>query len=89
MLLLALHFRRPLILSDLPSFRETLRGFTDDMFFQPDSAESLSRLIIRYIDGEIDRKYQLQIIEQLNKVYSWVTSAEKTFELYKTVSISS
>ena len=81
-LLLALFFRKPLLISDLPSFRETLKGFTTDMFFETGSAVSLRDLIVRMLNGNIDIKRELQIIEDLNSEYSWENSATKTISIY-------
>ena len=82
-LLLALYFRKPLLVSDLPSFKETLKGFTPDMFFEADNALAMRDLIVRMITGEIDTKKELQIIDTLNAEYSWENSASKTLAIYK------
>ena len=74
-LLLALYFRKPLLISNLPSFCETLKGFTPD-------TKSMSELIMRMLSGEIDTKKQLELIELLNEEYSWENSAKKTIEVY-------
>jgi len=81
-LLLALYFRKMIISSDLPSFKETLEGFTDDMFAKAEDAQSLADLITRYLRGEIDIGKQLQIIDDLNQKYSWQEVAKKTIEIY-------
>ena len=44
-LLLALSFKRMIIASDLPSFKETLAGFSDDLFFENGNAKSLAGVI--------------------------------------------
>ena len=82
-LLLALYFRKPLLISDLPSFQETLEGFTSDMFFETGSAASMRDLIVRMLKGEIDVQKELQLIESLNAAYSWDKSASKTLSVYK------
>ena len=82
-LLLALFFRKPLLISDLPSFVDTLHGFTPDMFFKSEDAASLKDLIQRHIDGKVDISAQMEAIEGLNKLYSWHNSAKKTVDLYK------
>lgn len=84
-LLLALYFRKPLLISDLPSFCETLRDFTKDMFFETGNAMALRDLIIRMLSGKIDAQKELQLIEQLNRDYSWENSASKTLEIYQKV----
>lgn len=82
-LLLAMYFRKPLVISDLPSFRETLKGFTPDMFFETENAESMSELIKRMLGGGIDTQKELRVIESLNEEYSWENSASKTVAIYK------
>ena len=85
-LLLALYFRKPLIISNLPSFVETLEGFTEDMFFESDNAESLKSLIERHINKRVDIEKQLDAIDKLNKLYSWQESARKTKLVYNQIS---
>jgi len=81
-LLLALYFRKPLLISDLPSFRETLKGFTSDMFFETGDNKSMCDLIMRMLNGKIDTQKQLKVIESLNEEYSWENSAKKTLDIY-------
>lgn len=84
-LLLALYFRKPLLISDLPSFVDTLHGFTSDMFFKSEDAASLKDLIQRHIEGKVDTTIQKKAIEELNELYSWHNSAIKTIEVYNTL----
>jgi len=84
-LLLALYFRKPLLVSNLPSFVETLEGFTDDMFFESENSKSLKSLIERHINKCVDLGRQLEAIEKLNKKYSWEESARKTSLIYEHV----
>lgn len=81
-LLLALYFRRQLLVSDLPSFRETLDGFSDDMFFENGNPASLADRVMAYMDGEVDLEAQKDVIEELNRKYSWESAAEKTEKVY-------
>lgn len=80
-LLLALSTKRLIITSNIPSFKETLVGMGQDTFFENGNAASLSKLIIRYVDGLVDEKKQLDIIECLVAKYSWMNVAEKYKEL--------
>lgn len=82
-LLLALYFRRYIITSDLPTFKETLHGFTEDMFFESENSNSLAQLMIKYVDGRIDKEKQMKVIESLNEQYSWKLAAEKTIAVYE------
>ena len=84
-LLLALSYRKPILTSDLPSFRETLEGYPNDYFFRSDSPESLSEMLIHFLDDKINEVMLYRIIEQLNNKYSWANSAQKTIEAYNSV----
>lgn len=84
-LLLALYFRKPLLVSDLPSFRETLKGFSADMFFETENPKSMCELIERMLSGKIDIIKELSLIESLNKEYSWEKSATITLETYSRI----
>ena len=81
-LLLALSFKRLILTSDLPAFKETLHGFSEDMFFKSENAQSLTDLMIKYIDGKIDINKQMATIEDLNRLYAWDVSAKATIKLY-------
>lgn len=82
-LLLALYFRKPLLVSDLPSFKETLEGFTDDMFFEAGNPQALANLIIRHLNNDVDTETQMKTIEHLNTIYSWEEAARMTYSAYK------
>ena len=82
-LLQALYFRKLIIASDLPSFKETLKGFSDDMFFESENPEALALLLKKYINDQIDTKLQYKAIDKLNDLYTWQSSAQKTLKLYK------
>ena len=84
-LLLALYFRKVLIPSDLPSFKETLDGFEDSWFFEADNPISLASLIKSHLNGKIDSPQMVSIIEELNKRYSWKESAKTTINLYSRI----
>lgn len=82
-LLLALSFNKCILTSDLPSFRETLEGFDDNMFFKVGDAQSMSFAIERFIQKEIDIEKQLMIIDSLNEKYSWESAGRLTYNIYK------
>lgn len=75
-LLLALSTKRLIITSDIPSFKETLAGMGDDAFFESGNAASLSKLIVKYVDGLVDENRQLNAIKKLDAKYSWINIAE-------------
>ena len=82
-LLLSLYFEKPLLISNIPSFVETLRGFTSDMFFESETPTSMRDLMLRHFTGKVDLKKQLNIITNLKEAYSWRNSAKQTLALYK------
>lgn len=82
-LLLALYFKKYILTSDLPAFKETLTGFTDDMFFENERPESLANTIKNYLDSNVNLEEQMSTINELNSKYSWAVSAKITLEIYK------
>lgn len=70
-LLLALAFSRPIICSDLPSFKETLVEYTSDMFFENGDVESLSRIIENTIVKWPAIELELSPLIALKKKLSW------------------
>lgn len=84
-LLLALSFNRYIITSDLPTFKETLHGFTDDMFFESENPHNLAKLMMKYVDGDVDTEKQTKVIEGLNSMFSWELAADKTVNLYRKI----
>ena len=85
-LLLALAFGKPMIVSKLSSFIETLDGFPEDAFIDVDSVESLKNAIIVHIDKkQTVFSQEINIISELQKKYSWNNSAKKTIRLYNSL----
>lgn len=84
-LLLALFFEKPLLVSNIPSFVETLKGFTSEMFFESENPNSMMNLLERHFSGRIYLKKQLDTITNLRELYSWRNSARQTLDLYKKV----
>ena len=82
-LLLALNTRRIIITSDLPTFKETLKGFPEDAFFKSEDPKDMARVIADYCNGNINTQSIMEAIENLNVLYSWSESAKKTIKLYK------
>lgn len=72
-LLLALSFKRTLIVSDLPSFKETLTGYSDDMFFEKGNPESLANLIRTCLSTKEDKT---PFLETIRNRYLWNKIAE-------------
>lgn len=84
-LLLALSFVKPILTSDLQPFKETLEGYPDEYFFKTGNSKSLAKLIVRYINGEIDIEKQKTIIKKLNVKYSWDNTAISTLNAYNEI----
>ena len=81
-LLQSLPYKKHLLLSDLPSFRETLEGYPEECFFKAGSSEALALSIISYVNGNVDVKAEMIANQKLLDKYSWSMSASKTLELY-------
>lgn len=81
-LLLALSYKKPILTSNLPSFKETLEGYPEDYFFDVDSPNNLEKLLEKYINGMIDEQKMIDLIEELNIKYSWDESAKSTYIAY-------
>ena len=86
-LLLALAFRKQLVVSCLPSFTETLEGFPPSSFVDVGSANALASNIIKRLRGEIDVESELSVMDALQNKYSWSESAKKTLKLYLNLNI--
>lgn len=70
-LLLALSFKCMIIASDLPSFKETLNGFSGDLFFENGNAKSLSELIKRILNYPVERDIYSTVLTGLQNKYAW------------------
>ena len=81
-LLLALSYRKPILTSDLSSFKETLHGYPDDYFFKREDTQSLADMLTRFVNGDIDKKMLCGIIDTLNNKYSWKETAKATLRAY-------
>ncbi|MCQ2233330.1 MAG: glycosyltransferase [Paludibacteraceae bacterium] len=86
-LLLSIYFEKLIICSDLPSFKETMHGgegddLDADLFFKNEDADSMRKLIARYINKEIDEYKVRSRIKRLKKLYSWESAAKSTINVY-------
>ena len=82
-LLLALSTNRLIITSDLPTFKETLIGIEDHLFFKSEDPLDLARVIGLYANEKVDVENIRYSLEKLKALYSWEYSAKKTVALYK------
>lgn len=84
-LLLALSYGKPLLVSDLPSFRETLLGCPDDVFFKVENTKELSMRIRDFVEGSISITPILNAINQIRDRMSWTEAARQTISAYNHV----
>lgn len=84
-LLKAINYQKAILASDLPAFKETLKGFPDELFFKNEDVNDLALYLHRYIIGELSTQDQHTYLLQLQDLYSWEKSATKTIQLYKTL----
>lgn len=83
---LGLYFNKPMILSNLSSFKETLKNYPEDMFFKNGNVDSLRTAILNYLNS--DSVYKDKILCTLNRIKeenSWEKAAELTLQLYHNV----
>lgn len=83
-LLLALSFKRAIIASDLPSFRETLSGIGKEFFFKTGSAESLAKSIEWSVNHPTKLDDFACSTENLLDCYSWNSIAERYLSEFNT-----
>lgn len=86
-LLLAISYLKPILTSDLPSFKETLEGYDSSMFFESENPFSLANKIGQYVEGSFDVSQILKVLKALNVKYSWRSTAIATMEAYKATSL--
>ena len=67
----------------MPSFKETLKGYRDEWFFESDNPESLAMILNNIAEGHIDLIEQISVIEKLNHLYSLESFANDTIKVYK------
>lgn len=89
-LLLSIFFEKLIICSDLPSFKETMRGnegdnLDDSIFFKNENVGSLKELLIRYIDKDVNENALRNRVRHLKKLYSWKSAAQSTLNVYQKV----
>lgn len=86
-LLLSMYFEKLIICSDLPSFKETMRGDEGNcldscLFFRNEDAGSLRELLEMYIDGNINEDAVRNRVNHLKSLYSWQSAANATLNVY-------
>ena len=90
-LLLGIYFRKTIILSDLPSFKETMgTNYPPSLFFSTGNAKELMLTIQEYLTNT--SKYSqtiIPILENIIKDNDWESAAKKTIELYQKINTGS
>lgn len=84
-LLLALSYKKAILTSDLPSFKETLEGYPEDCFFESGNPKALADILEQFVNNRIDVHNLIKIIRNLNEKYSWNETAKKTLYIYQTI----
>lgn len=83
-LLLGIAFQKPIILSDLPSFQETMgKEYPQELFCKKGDIQSLSQALTRCIDQyEEYKKRVVPVLQTIIEENSWKNAALKTIALY-------
>ena len=54
----------------------------DSLFFKSEDADSLKKILTRYIDKNINEKDVQDRVQHLKKLYSWINAAKSTLDVY-------
>lgn len=85
-LLLGLYFKKPVIISNLPAFRETLgKDYPEELICKVGDAQSLKDTISRAIQNRNQLDYVKGIILTIILNNSWDSASQKTIKLYQQV----
>lgn len=84
-LLLSLFFNKIIVCSDLPAFKETLKGYPEELFFRSGDEASLQDVLSRLVVDGVNIKTITPIMEHLREAYSWSAAAAITQEVYNDV----
>ncbi len=89
-LLMAYSYKKPVIVSDVETFKEESDGGRCGLLFESENAEGLSKAIIEafYMDDELYGKCIENIGRLLAEKYDWKISAGSTLEVYKKITES-
>lgn len=82
-LLLALSYQKPIITSDLDSFKETLSGYPEECFFKNGSTDALALLLKKILNNQIEKHNLISVVNSLKEKYSWKETAKSTINAYK------
>lgn len=85
-LLLGLYFQKPMIVSNLPAFAETLgESYPDTLIVEPDNLDSLVNAIKQYVENPTDKQFIQTLAPTIIENNSWSKAAHKTIQLYKSL----
>lgn len=82
-LLQGIYSQKPIILSRLPAFVETMVDYPVELFFNPNDAEDLAKTIHFFVEGKYDAIQVKESLQKMIHLYSWSSAAKKTWNLYK------
>jgi glycosyltransferase involved in cell wall biosynthesis len=82
-LLEALSYNLPVLVSDIPSHREV--KLNDNRYFKLGNIDELSKKIIELFNDGVSNEEKENYNKLLLEKYNWVTIAEKTFAVYKSL----
>jgi glycosyltransferase involved in cell wall biosynthesis len=81
-LLETIYYEKPLIISDMPSFVETLSGYEQAMIFKAGDSKELSQSLNNFVSGNLDMDLVFNVIKTKKAEYSWENSAKQTIFAY-------
>lgn len=84
-LLQGIYARKPIILSKLPAFVETMIDYPEELFCNVNDPIDLSKVIKLFVDGAYDSLRMEDSLQKLNLCYSWASAARKNWALYRKV----
>ena len=83
-LLLGLYFKKPVIISDLPAFIETLGpNYPKDLICETGNPQSLADAIMWYANHASQLHFLKDYIQKIIETNSWEEAAQKTIIIYK------
>lgn len=85
-LLEAMASGKPVVASDIPGYREVLRGELGRLLFPPRDSEALAETILSLLEDESLRQdYAQRSLRTAQEYYSWESVGERILEVYKSI----
>jgi glycosyltransferase involved in cell wall biosynthesis len=79
----ALQHHKPVIVTSLPTFTETIKNNWNGIVVPPHDPKALAQAIKQILSNEKIRKLMIKRNTELSKELTWTTISEKTLELYR------